>query len=207
MFACLHAKNDCFPVSMKSFELFNRKPKNEFMENNSVLLKFSLGQIRFAAKKLPPLSSFFLLIFLIFCGIFSATAFALESANFSKQGMQIKDPLPSWILDATAGNVSFYHLLISCSGKNTVFLKFENKNNYSVKISWKETFLTKQTTQQMKGFAGLKELIIPPGAILSASSCADITCKDCIIFPEKVSPAYMADIINFGFKDITATKQ
>ena len=110
-----------------------------------------------------------------------------------------------WILDKTVGNVNLYYKIAECKGSNTVFLKFNNRNNYAVNIVWKELFVTQQIATKSEGMHGIKNIILPPGET-SASSCEDAKNKDCIILAEKAIPAYKATITQFEFKDIHVNK-
>src|SRR5262245_57752092 len=85
-------------------------------------------------------------------------------------------PLTEWILDTTVGNVDCYHQVTDCNGKKVVFLKFNNKNNYKVTITWKEVFVTKQVPQKQDGAFGQKQLVITPGET-SQTDCTDIKQK------------------------------
>ncbi len=112
-------------------------------------------------------------------------------------------PIVEWVLDKTVSNVDFYHAIVLCNDKNTVLLKFVNRNARSVKIAWKETFVTK-TNEQKDGFAGTKELTIPPG-ITTPSDCSDTNIGQAIIRPGEVDPASLVEISNFIFRDITVS--
>lgn len=119
-------------------------------------------------------------------------------------GMINDENNPEWILDKTVGNVDFYHRITDCDGKKAVFLKFNNKNNYKVSISWKEVFVTKQISEKKEGFFGQKKLVILPGET-SPSDCSDKKNKVCLVGPDGVSPAYGAEIKEFYYKDISVT--
>ena len=110
-----------------------------------------------------------------------------------------------WILDKSVGNVDFYYKIADCDGSNTVFLKFNNKNNYAVNITWKEMFITQQVAIKSAGMNGIKELIISPGET-AASGCQDLKNERCIIFAKKAIPAYKATITQFEFQDIHVNK-
>ena len=109
-----------------------------------------------------------------------------------------------WILDTTVNGVEFYHSIQECNGKQVVLLKFNNKNSMPVKVSWKELFTT-QVEAKAAGGAGQKELVIPKGVTVPAS-CTDAVNKKNIILSSEVSPAYVAQIKGFSYKDILVSK-
>ncbi len=113
-------------------------------------------------------------------------------------------PANDWVLDQTTGNVEFYHKLVTCQGKKVVLLKLNNKNAYSVKVSWKEVFTT-QMEQQAEGHFGRKELVVAPGEV-AAADCTGNHPRALMILPAGVSPAYEANIQKFSYKDILVTK-
>jgi hypothetical protein len=110
----------------------------------------------------------------------------------------------AWILDTTVNGVEFYHSIQECNGKQVVLLKFNNKNSASVKVSWKELFTT-QVEAKAPGGAGQKELVIPKGVTMPAN-CTDAVNKKNIILSSEVSPAYVAEIKGFAYKDILVSK-
>ena len=109
-----------------------------------------------------------------------------------------------WILDTTVNGVEFYHSIQECNGKKAVFLKFNNRNSYQVKVSWKEVFATQQEAK-VEGGKGQKEMIIPTGVTVPAS-CTDNINRKNIVLPSEVSPMYVAEIRGYSFKDIQVTK-
>jgi hypothetical protein len=106
-----------------------------------------------------------------------------------------------WVLDKTVGNVDFYHSIIICNGKKSVFLKFNNKNNHAVKITWKEVFKT-PTEETKDGYMGKKEMVLSSG-ITEPNDCADAGNKKSIILPSEVDPMAVIEILDFSFKEIT----
>jgi hypothetical protein len=106
-----------------------------------------------------------------------------------------------WVLDKTVKNVEFYHMISECSGKKVVFLKFNNKNNYKVKIAWKEVFQTKQQKEKIEGIKGTKELMLFPG-IKSSDNCNTPNNTGLFISPEQVSLTHAVEILQFEFKEI-----
>lgn len=148
-------------------------------------------QINFNYKSIPyPLKGIITLLFTtIYINLFAISTFSDEG----------------WKLDKTVNNVNCYYKLIECNGLNTVFLKFDNKNKYSVKILWKEVFTT-QAENSKEGSQGQKELILPTG-ITMPLSCTDEANKKNIILASQINPAYVAKIKQFEFKDISVSKQ
>lgn len=110
-----------------------------------------------------------------------------------------------WILDTEINGVEFYHSIGECNGKKVVFLKFNNKNNYKVTVSWKELFVTKQIRDKTAGFRGKKEMVLSVGETF-ASDCATNENEKLLILPIDVSPAYEAEIEKFEFNDISVTR-
>lgn len=109
-----------------------------------------------------------------------------------------------WVYDKTIGKVEFYHRIAECQGQKAVFLKFVNKNTSDVLVSWKEVFST-QKEAQVEGYKGKKALTIKPGENFPAS-CHDESFRELVILPLQVSPAYLAEIKQFSFKDISVNK-
>lgn len=108
-----------------------------------------------------------------------------------------------WVFHKTVDNVDFYHMLTNCNGKSVVLLKFNNKNDYKVKVSWKEVFTT-QLEKSVEGFNGIKQLFIGTGETM-CSGCKDDKIKELLILPEQVTPSYGVSILGFAFKDVTVS--
>lgn len=111
-------------------------------------------------------------------------------------------PGSNWTFAKTVGNVDFYYKISSCKGSNAVFLKFDNKNKYSVQISWKEVLITRQITSKKESMQGEKKLNLSPGETIS-SDCGDEKNTECAILAKDALPAYKADILQFEYKDIS----
>lgn len=111
-------------------------------------------------------------------------------------------PGSNWTLAKTVGNVDFYYKISICKGSNAVFLKFDNKNKYSVQISWKEVLITKQVNSKKESMQGEKKLSLSPEETIS-SDCGDDKNTECAILAKDAVPAYKADILQFEFKDIS----
>jgi hypothetical protein len=112
-------------------------------------------------------------------------------------------PGEDWVLDKTVSNVEFYHAIRVCNGKNTVFLKFVNRNTRAVKVTWKEVVLTPDR-QRKEGYAGKKEMLIQPG-ITTTQDCADVDNKKTIVRGSELDPLSVVEIAKFMYQDITVT--
>ncbi len=110
---------------------------------------------------------------------------------------------PAWIKDTVVGQVEFYHSIIDCQDKKAVLLKFNNLNQNSRKISWKEVLQT-QATEKVEAASGLKTLILPAG-ITSATGCAETIHRTCLVLPMDVSKAYAVRINQYFFTEISVT--
>ena len=129
---------------------------------------------------------------------------AIVFAFTSPANVSSKTP-DGWILDQTTGNVSFYHMITFCSGNKVVFLKFDNKNDYAVNLSWQETFVTMDRSAEKKeGPFKSKELTVASGET-AASDCEDQKQAILIAKPDQNSPVYRADIRQFSFVNVTVT--
>jgi hypothetical protein len=109
-----------------------------------------------------------------------------------------------WVLSATVQNVDFFYQITGCNGKQVVLLKFNNRNATKVKVSWKEVFTTQ--FENGKEGSGKKSLLLSTGETFDVD-CSNAKIKECIVLSSHVSPAYIADIRKFGFKDITVNNQ
>lgn len=146
----------------------------------------------------PSLSTFFFSLLLL-----------LSSATFGQRipaskPTVIKATAVDWQLDATVSEVKFYHAIITCDGAKAVLLRFDNQNKFPVSVSWREVFST-QMDVKVEGSKGLKELTIPTGVTMP-SSCNDQALRLAVITKFDVQPHYIADILAFGYKDITVKK-
>ncbi|TKB96386.1 hypothetical protein [Pedobacter cryophilus] len=107
----------------------------------------------------------------------------------------------NWILDTTVNNVTFYHKIIDCGGKNAVLLKFDNLNSKTASISFKESFTTKQVKEGLDGYFGVKEITLNTG-LTSPANCEDLNNPKLIVLSQQVDPTYLSDILTFSFKEI-----
>ena len=81
-----------------------------------------------------------------------------------------------------------------------VFLKMNNKNQYSVDVSWKEVFET-QLAKDKEGSGGAKKIILPKGETLE-SDCAHPAQPVLLTRSSQVDPTYVVTISKFNYKDI-----
>ena len=109
-----------------------------------------------------------------------------------------------WVFHSEVQGVKVYYQVSTCQNNSVVYLKFDNTNNRSVRITWKEVFITKQVPEEREGILGQKQLTLAPG-ITSQSDCAQINIKECVTLAYQALPAYKADIVKFNLKDISVT--
>ena len=107
----------------------------------------------------------------------------------------------SWVLDTTVNNVIFYYKLVSCGDKKAVLLKFENKNNFDVEVSWKQIVGSKQIPNSNDELASNNTLVIKPGTT-EPNDCSDTENAMLVVLPIEVSPMFIADIETFNFSSI-----
>ena len=121
---------------------------------------------------------------------------------------QVKNSKPvspgKWVLDKSVGNVEFFYMIQECKGKNTVFLKLVNHNNYKVRVSWDEEFAT-QFVKNAKNMLGPKQFVLSPGQTKS-SDCSSQNFSEGRIEPSQISPTYIVEFKNFEYQDIKVTK-
>jgi|GEM_PF-1557298 len=108
-----------------------------------------------------------------------------------------------WTLAKSTDKVDIYYVIKDCKGQRTVFLKVDNKNNYAVKVSWKEKFETQQKVT-VEGAAG-KELVLAAGATIQAT-CDNDNAKECVISASQVTPAFKADVSKYDVSSLSVSK-
>lgn len=138
-------------------------------------------------------TSLLIITFLFLCGFL-----------YAQDNTAPPDKTGTWILDKSVSQVDFYHMIKECKGEKTVFLKFNNKNTYPVKVTWTEVFATQMETGRT-GVGGKKSLVIPQGES-SYSDCTGSSHKELVTLSSEVSPAYVAVISKFDFQSITVEK-
>lgn len=110
-----------------------------------------------------------------------------------------------WQSDGLVNGVSFFHSIGVCNGEHVVFLKLINKNNFKVKITWKEDFVSRQVAQKTEGSFGEKELTLKAGQT-SEANCAMVKQKELIVRADQVNPSFKAEILDYGFRNINVSK-
>jgi hypothetical protein len=108
----------------------------------------------------------------------------------------------AYTLGTSSGNVDCYYSLSECNGKTVVLLRFNNRNNTPVMLSWNEVFTTKQVSEKTIGYKQ-KQIRLAPG-ISAPRDCEDADHKAYIVGEADVHLAYRADITGFEFRDVTA---
>lgn len=136
--------------------------------------------------------------------LLSFTSFIVPGVSSTSKAITL---LPvEWTLSQTLNGVDCYHGFIECNGRKAVVLKFDNKNNTSVSIKWKQAFTTKEIKEKTRGASGEKFLVLPPGQT-EAVNCAEAKNIQCVVLPSEASVAYGANITGFYFEDLSVTKQ
>lgn len=110
-----------------------------------------------------------------------------------------------WILKKSTGNVSLYYKIGECNGSDVIFLKFDNKNNYNVRITWKESITDKANGAQIDNYKGQKELVLVPG-VTQQDGCAGLNVEECVIRMTEVTPVRVVDPQELEFKDVKVSK-
>ena len=153
-------------------------------------VSYERNKFRFQ-KKLKNFAFFTTTLMLMFFS-FAASAKSLSINDSNEDG---------WVLDTIVNKVAFYHKIVLCGDKNAVLLKFDNQNQFVVTVSWKESLKTKQIPNFIDGYKGLKTLSLKSG-LNNLSGCLDESNSSLIIKFNDVNPTFVADILNFNFKEI-----
>jgi len=109
-----------------------------------------------------------------------------------------------WILATSSGNVDFYYKMAECNGEKVVFLKFDNKNNYTVKVSWKEAVMDKVFNKVTNAYYGQKEINLAPG-VTGNDNCSSSGCAECMVGLTNFAATHAVDAQNFQFREITVS--
>ena len=109
-----------------------------------------------------------------------------------------------WVLDKSVGNVEFFYMIQECNGKNNVFLKLVNHNDFRVRVSWDEEFAT-QFVKNAKAVHGQKQIALSKKEI-KISDCSTDEFKEGKISSDAISPTYVAAFQGFSYRDIKVTK-
>jgi hypothetical protein len=119
--------------------------------------------------------------------------------------MQANAQDDSWTLQTTVNNVDFFHKLVDCGDRKAVLIKFDNKNSFDVKISWKQIIGTKEVPNTENESDQRFEMSLTNG-VIGPNGCQDSEFDNLVITPFEVEPTYMATIRNFSFSNITAER-
>lgn len=111
----------------------------------------------------------------------------------------------NWQLKSSVNGVQCFSAITSCNGNPAVLLKFVNTNPNEVKISWKEAFSIKESSEKTEAFYGLKEMNLAPGETFAAG-CSEAKNKKCLVLPEDAIPTHKATITDFEFREITVSR-
>lgn len=129
--------------------------------------------------------------------LFANTSFAQKASTDGSPG--------HWKLNTTVGGVKFLSQIALCSGEKVVLLKFNNQNNYRVKVTWDDLLQTSQSADKNESLIVRKEIVLPPGET-AARSCDSSPCHQCFIVSSQVFPTHRVDISGFEYKNITVNK-
>jgi hypothetical protein len=117
-----------------------------------------------------------------------------------------------WVFDKTVDGVDFYHKITNCEGRKLVFLKFDNKNDFNVTVSWKETFIVEpeegfrtKSSGKSERFAAQKSLELSPGIVFE-SDCLTVKHMELVARPTPLSPVDETEVMQFSFKEIKVSR-
>ena len=111
----------------------------------------------------------------------------------------------NWVLNKSVGNVDLYYKISDCNGEKVIFLKFDNKNNYDVKVAWKEAVADKTFGKVVECYYGEKQLTLAPG-VTSQDGCGSVASPECLINLKTAIPTLPVDPLNLEFKDVNVSK-
>lgn len=178
--------------------------KSQLLKLGNMFLKYGFSTTK---------RSIYLLLFLT---IFVFTTYGNDKKNDYKQfnkiislsnSVDIVNQLNnnSWVLDMTINNVAFYHKIIICNNQKAVLLKFDNKNNFDVEVSWMSLVGSNQTPNPNQEYAKTQSLIIKPG-ISEPNDCLDNTIPELILLQKDVNPTFPAEVESFNFLRVKITE-
>jgi len=110
-----------------------------------------------------------------------------------------------WTLTKSAGKVDLFYKIGQCNGETVIFLKFDNKNDKSVTISWKEAVTDVKFGKTFEGQYGAKQLVLKPG-ITSSDNCSEASIGECVVRMTEIVPTFPAEPKSFEFKEVTVSK-
>lgn len=115
--------------------------------------------------------------------------------------VQVQAQDDDWTLDSTVENVDLMYQLVDCDGAKAVLLKFNNKNAFEVKVTWKQVIATEEMPNNTQESVQSYELSLPSG-VSAPDGCKDDENTSLIITPFEVDPTHMVLIQDFGFSSI-----
>lgn len=111
----------------------------------------------------------------------------------------------SWTLQTTVDNVDLQYKIVDCGEKKAVLMRFDNKNDFSVQVSWRHiigsTLVPNTTVESSDTFS----IVIGSGTT-APENCEDSNLEALVILPTEVDPTYIADITNFSFSSVTVVE-
>jgi len=152
-------------------------------------------------KRLKSFTLFTLTLMLMFFSLVASAKILVNPSVISISSNNYQSLEDGWVLDTTINKVLFYHKIVLCEDRNVVLLKFDNQNDFEVSVSIKANFKTKQIPSFIEGFNGIS-LNLKSG-LTAPLTCSDENNKNLIITGVDVDPTYIADILDFNFKEIT----
>jgi hypothetical protein len=118
--------------------------------------------------------------------------------------VEVSIEMNDWILEMSTGNVDLYYQIGECDGQKVIFMKFENRNNHEVEITWKETVHDNFSKSHITGFYGEKQLVLAPGQLVQAD-CTSSICQECITRSVDVTPTHLVEIKEFSFTEVSVS--
>ena len=90
--------------------------------------------------------------------------------------------------------------------QNGGLLKFENKNEKEVTVSWKEAFETAQVPEKRTPNETFKKITLAPG-VTSQENCETIVKKECMIIPDEIASSYHATVTEYYFESVSVSNK
>ncbi len=131
--------------------------------------------------------------------------FAALFGLFSSQDIFAQSERSKWTPVKTASNVDVLYQLSTCDGTDVIFVRFVNRNNYPVRIVWKEAFDT-QVEKNTLGKGVEKSMLLPVGETVN-TDCNRDQLPECKISAKQIAPHYRASIQGYRLTELTVTKQ
>lgn len=113
-------------------------------------------------------------------------------------------PDKEWVLEAELQGVSVYYRITRCDNEDVVYLKFENKNQGRVTLTWQEEFRT-DGRQVRPGAQGQKSIRLDPGTT-SETDCAAPQQPICLIRARQIVPTHRAKILHYSMSQLQVSR-